>query len=186
MLRVVFFALLLIAGSASAITIKFVNKCDHPVWAAIAAAPNGVPNPNISWGKKLTHGEHASHKVSDTAIGVRSWGRTGCNENGGNCKTGACNGGLKCTDGGITAGVILGEYGHADFGACCGGKRTSWDLSIVDSGLNMPTKLHSSDGQSVACTKKPCNPDKVYTYATDYAADRNSKLGATYTHTFCP
>lgn len=33
--------------------------------------------------------------------------------------------GLVCTDGGITSGVILSEYGYADFGANYGGERTS-------------------------------------------------------------
>ena len=33
--------------------------------------------------------------------------------------------GLVCTDGGITSGVIVSEYGYADFGANYGGERTS-------------------------------------------------------------
>ncbi|VDC07199.1 unnamed protein product [Peniophora sp. CBMAI 1063] len=186
MLKFTVLALAFSAGSASAITIKFVNHCTYTVWPAVGAAPNGKPNPAIAYGAKLAPGGTSSYGVSDTAIGIRSWGRTGCDSNGANCATGHCNGGLKCTDGGITSGVILGEYGYGNFGSCCGGERTSWDLSIVSASLNIPTKLASSDGQSVQCTKAPCDASQVYTYATDYAADRNSALGQTYTHTFCP
>lgn len=90
-----------------------------------------------------------------------------------------------CTDAGITSGVILSEYGYADFGAQYGGERTSWDLSIVDSSINIPTTLSASDGQTVTCTASSCPDDQAYTYSTDYAADRNSALGITYTHKFC-
>jgi hypothetical protein len=93
--------------------------------------------------------------------------------------------GLVCTDGGITAGVILSEYGYGDFGSF-GGLRTSWDLSIVSSSININTKLSSSDGQSVQCTTSSCPSNQAYTSSQDSAADRNSPLGQTYTHTFCP
>ncbi|VDC02764.1 unnamed protein product [Peniophora sp. CBMAI 1063] len=179
-------SLALVAGSASAITIKFVNQCSYTVWPAVGAAPYGSPDSSIAYGTTLGAGGSASFAVSDTAIGIRSWGRTGCDGSGANCATGACNGGLVCNDAGITSGVILGEYGYGDFGSCCGGQRTSWDLSIVSASLNIPTKLTSSDGQSVQCTGTPCDASQVYTYTDDYAADRNSALGQTYTHTFCP
>ena len=65
-------------------------------------------------------------------------------------------------------------------------RRTSWDLSIVSASLNIPTRLSASDGQSVQCTGTPCDASQVYTYTDDYAADRNSALGQTYTTTFCP
>jgi hypothetical protein len=94
--------------------------------------------------------------------------------------------GLVCTDGGITAGVVLSEFGYADFGAAYGGVRTSWDLSIVSASININTKLASSDGQSVQCTTSSCPASQAYTYTDDYAADRNSPLSQTYTHTFCP
>ena len=61
-----------------------------------------------------------------------------------------------------------------------------WDLSIVSASLNIPTRLSVSDGQSVQCLGTPCDASQVYTYTDDYAADRNSALGQTYTHTFCP
>ncbi|VDB95630.1 unnamed protein product [Peniophora sp. CBMAI 1063] len=178
-------ALALTAGSASAITLKFVNHCSYTVWPAVGHAPYGSPNTDIAWGTKLTAGASASFGVADSAIGIRSWGRTGCDANGANCATGRCNGGLTCTDAGITSGVILGEYGFGDFGQY-GGQRTSWDLSIVSASLNIPTRLSVSDGQSVQCLGTPCDASQVYTYTDDYAADRNSALGQTYTTTFCP
>jgi hypothetical protein len=134
--------------------------------------------------------------------GIRAWGRTGCDGNGNNCKTGGCRGGesytvsrphitdfvvgMVCNDAGITSGVVVSEYGYANFGAQYGGERTSWDISRVGLSINLDTKLTSSDGQSVQCTKAHCPNDQAYDTTTDYAADRNSPLGKTYTHTFCP
>ncbi|KAI0028743.1 Osmotin thaumatin-like protein [Vararia minispora EC-137] len=180
------FALALTAGSTSAFTLNFVNNCGYTIWPAIGAAPNGSPNPSIAYGTTLGQGGFASFGISDTAIGVRAWGRTGCDSNGANCATGNCNGGLVCTDGGITSGVLLSEFGYANFGPNFGGERTSWDLSHVSASINIPTRLSVSDGQSVTCTPSSCPPDQAYDSPTDYAADRNSALGQTYTHTFCP
>jgi hypothetical protein len=94
--------------------------------------------------------------------------------------------GLVCTDGGITSGVIVSEYGFADFGANYGGQRTSWDLSHVGLKVNIPTRLVVSDGQSVECKAENCDAKQAYDTSTDYAADRNSPIGQTYTHYFCP
>lgn len=43
-------------------------------------------------------------------------------------QSGSLSAGLVCTDGGITSGVVLSEYGYADFGANYGGERTSVKL----------------------------------------------------------
>ncbi|KAF7979161.1 hypothetical protein HWV62_43419 [Athelia sp. TMB] len=174
-----------LAGSASAITIQFQNNCGYTVWPAVGKAPNGVPDTSVAFGQELGAGASTSFGVDDSEIGIRAWGRTGCDGNGANCATGNCNGGLVCTDAGITSGVIVSEYGYADFGAAYGGERTSWDLSHVNLNINLDTGLSSSDGQSVLCTGGSCPDDQAYSYSTDYAADRNSPLGQTYVHTFC-
>jgi hypothetical protein len=93
--------------------------------------------------------------------------------------------GLVCTDGGITSGVLLAEYGFGNFGQF-GGLQTAWDLSLVDAQLNLDTRLTSSDGKTVACTKASCPPAQVFNNPTDFQANRNSPLGIKYTHTFCP
>ncbi|KAF8904304.1 thaumatin family-domain-containing protein [Mucidula mucida] len=173
-----------LVASASAFTINFQNSCSYTVWAAIGKASNGQVDPSLSYGVALAPGASKSYNIDDNALGVRAWGRTGCNSSGANCATGACNGGLVCNDAGITSHAILSEYGYADFGQW-GGKRTAWDLSYVDGTINIPTTLTSSDGQSVKCTPSSCPDDQAYRYDTDYAADRNSPLGATYTHKFC-
>ncbi|KAK0202215.1 Osmotin thaumatin-like protein [Desarmillaria ectypa] len=177
--------LVALISSASAFTITFKNNCGYTVWPAVGKAPNGVPDTSISFGTTLAPGASASFGVDDHALGIRAWGRTGCNSNGASCATGGCNGGLVCTDAGITSGVILSEFGYANFGQY-GGERTSWDLSHVNSVININTKLSSSDGTSVTCTSSSCSNEQGYSYDTDYAADRNSALGQTYTHTFCP
>ncbi|KAI1787935.1 Osmotin thaumatin-like protein [Ganoderma leucocontextum] len=173
------------AASASAFTIKFHNKCKFTVWPAVGKASNGHPDRSVSFGHKLKRGQTVSFKVGDHELGIRAWGRTGCNSKGANCKTGACKGGLVCTDAGITSRVLLSEYGFGDFGSY-GGKRTAWDLSRVDASINIDTALSSSDGQAVTCRKKNCPTKQAYKHPTDYAADRNSALGKTFTHTFCP
>ncbi|EIM80416.1 Osmotin thaumatin-like protein [Stereum hirsutum FP-91666 SS1] len=185
MKAVISLTLLAAAASVSAFTIEFVNNCDYTVWPAVGKAPNGVPDTSVAYGVELEAGDSQSFSVDDTETGIRAWGRTGCDSNGDNCQTGACVGGLVCTDAGITAGVILSEFGYADFGTEWGGERTSWDLSMVDSDLNIDTSLTVSDGQSVSCTSCDCSSDDAYTSSTDYSADRNSDLGLTYTHTFC-
>ncbi|KAF8305107.1 Osmotin, thaumatin-like protein [Clavulina sp. PMI_390] len=179
------------ASSANAFTITFYNNCPYTVWPAIGKAPNGVPDTSVAYGTSIGEYGSASFGISDTEIGIRAWGRTGCNSSGANCATGGCNGGLVCTDAGITSGVILSEYGYANFGADYGGERISWDLSHVDASINMPTLVTASDGAAQAmCLVAPygdcCPDDQAYSYATDYAADRNSALGTTFTHVFCP
>ena len=52
--------------------------------------------------------------------------------------------------------------------------------------INIDTQLSSSDGQSVLCRASNCPADQAYNSPTDFAADRNSPLGQTFTHTFCP
>ncbi|KZV89438.1 Osmotin, thaumatin-like protein [Exidia glandulosa HHB12029] len=174
-----------LAAGASAFTLTFQNNCDETVWPAIGLAPSGRPDNKFSWGERLDPGQKKSAQVDDSFLGVRAWGRTGCDSNGANCKTGGCNGGLVCTDAGITSGVIVSEYGAADFGAQWGGKRTSWDLSYVDLKINLDTQLVAADGQKVTCMKSGCSNDQAYRFSTDYAADRNSDPGTSFTHIFC-
>ncbi|KAF8305105.1 Osmotin thaumatin-like protein [Clavulina sp. PMI_390] len=179
-------AALALATSTSAFTITFKNSCSYTVWPAIGKAPNGVPDTSVAYGTTLAPGASASYSIADTEIGIRAWGRTGCNSSGSSCATGGCNGGLVCTDAGITSDVILSEYGYANFGAQYGGERISWDLSHVNAAINIGTLLTASDGAAQAhCTTASCPDDQAYSYATDYAADRNSALGTTFTHTFC-
>ncbi|KIY65712.1 Osmotin thaumatin-like protein [Cylindrobasidium torrendii FP15055 ss-10] len=176
---------LLFASYAAAINIKFVNKCSFPVWAAVGKAANGQPDRSVAWGQKINaNGGSGSFGVGDKQIGIRAWGRTGCQENGTGCKTGGCVGGLTCTDAGLNSGVIVSEYGFGDFGQF-GGQRTAWDLSRVGLSINLDTSLASSDGKKVTCRKNNCPKDQAYDTWDDYAADRNSPLGQTYTHTFC-
>jgi hypothetical protein len=188
MKAVIFAAALASVSSVSAFTLNFVNNCGETVWAAVGQASNGFPDPNgVKFGQELgAHGGRATFQIDDNALGVCAWGRTGCDGAGANCATGKCNGGLICTDAGITSGVLLSEFGHADFGAAFGGVRTSWDLSRVDLAINLDTRLTSSDGQTVTCTNAFCPPEQAFNTPTDFAADRNSPPGQTFTHTFCP
>ncbi|TFK48538.1 Osmotin thaumatin-like protein [Heliocybe sulcata] len=173
------------ASTASAFTIHFQNNCGFAVWPAVGKAPYGSPDTSVAFGTMLGAGASVSYGVGDSELGIRAWGRTGCANDGTNCATGGCVGGMVCTDAGLNSGVIVSEYGYANFGAQYGGERTSWDLSHVGLSINLNTRLASSDGQSVLCTTGSCADNQAYSYTDDYAADRNSPLGQTYTHTFC-
>ncbi|EPQ60063.1 Osmotin, thaumatin-like protein [Gloeophyllum trabeum ATCC 11539] len=171
-------------STASAFTIHFQNNCNFAVWPAVGKAPNGQPDTSVAYGTKLNPGASSSFGVDDHQVGIRAWGRTGCHDDGTNCATGGCVGGLTCTDAGLNSGVIVSEFGYGNFGQY-GGERTSWDLSHVNLAINLNTRLSSSDGQSVLCQQNNCPDDQAYSYTNDYAADRNSPLGQTFTHTFC-
>ncbi|TFK99112.1 Osmotin thaumatin-like protein [Pterulicium gracile] len=180
------------ALSASAYTIRFVNNCPYTVWPAVGKAPNGQPDNSVRFGARLDSRGTTSFGVNDREIGIRAWGRTGCDGNGANCATGRCNGGIVCNDSGITSNCILSEYGWGDNGPQWGGQRTFWNLSRapVNNGptlpLNIPTRLTGPDGQTVACTGSSCPRDQCFIADNDFGAVRNSALGGTFTHTFCP
>ncbi|KAK0445846.1 Osmotin thaumatin-like protein [Armillaria borealis] len=168
--------LVALASSASAFTITFKNNCGYTVWPAVGKAPNGVPDTSVSFGTTLGPGASASFGVDDHALGIRAWGRTGCNSNGANCATGGCNGGLVCT----------GRWHYLRRDPLRVRIRKLWTVWRRQNLLGFEPLLSSSDGTSVTCTQSSCPDDQAYSYATDYAADRNSALGQTYTHTFCP
>ncbi|KAI7955381.1 hypothetical protein MJO28_005781 [Puccinia striiformis f. sp. tritici] len=135
-------------GTTIGYTLRFKNNCGFTVWPAVGKAPNGQPDPSVAYGARLDPGGSSQFGVNDREIGIRSWGRTGCDGGGGNCATGACNGGLRCTDGGITSRVLLGEYGYQQFGNVI-----SWDLSRVDGRINSQFLLiHPS---TTAATLRP-------------------------------
>jgi hypothetical protein len=56
----------------------------------------------------------------------------------------------------------------------------------VDGDVNVGAKLTSSDGQTVSCTKQSCVPQQAFLKFDDFTADRNSKLGSSFKHIFCP
>ncbi|KIY62439.1 Osmotin thaumatin-like protein [Cylindrobasidium torrendii FP15055 ss-10] len=176
--------ILALAACVNAFTIVFENKCSYTVWPAVGKAPEGVPDRSVAWGARVDPGKSASFGVDDYALGIRAWGRTGCDANGANCATGACVGGLVCTDAGLQNNAIVSEYGYGDYGQW-GGKRCSWNLSHVNLAINLNTKLSSSDGQSVLCRAGNCPVDQAFDVTDRYSAVRNSALGQTYTHTFC-
>ncbi|TRM65811.1 thaumatin [Schizophyllum amplum] len=172
-------------ASASAYTVTFKNQCSYAVWPAMGKAPNGAVDPSFAYGAKLNPGESITWGVDNYALGIRGWGRTGCDANGANCATGACNGGMVCNDAGITAHALYSEYGYGDAGQW-GGQRTYWDLSFVGGNVNIPGRLSSTDGASTTCTSNSCPTDQAYHIDSDHAAMRSSSISDNLTHTFCP
>ena len=87
---------------------------------------------------------------------------------------------------------IVSEFGWGDNGPQFGGERTFWDLSRANRNggptlpLNIDTRLSHSDGQSVQCTGGSCPNNQCFLFDQDFGAIRNSALGGTFTHTFCP
>ncbi|EGG00162.1 thaumatin-like protein [Melampsora larici-populina 98AG31] len=176
-LHLVTFAYL--AATISAYTIHFQNSCSYTVWAAVGKAPNGQPDTSVSFGQQLSSGQSADFGVADNQLGIRAWGRTGCDGSGANCQTGACNGGLVCTDAGITSRALLSEYGIGTDG------RIYWDLSYVGGQINIPTRLTGPDGQEVYCANGNCPNTQAFQNSEDFGAIRNSAQGGTYNHHFC-
>ncbi|CAO1623466.1 unnamed protein product [Parajaminaea phylloscopi] len=175
-----------LTSTASAFNLKFVNSCNYPILAGVARAPNGKPDPSVSYAVALgPNGGTGSVGIDDHLTGIRAWARTGCDGNGNNCKTGGCVGGRICKDGGLQAAVLYAEFGFANFGPKFGGERLSWDLSRVDAKVNVPASL--SDGkQTVTCRDNNCPANQAYNAPADYAADRNSNLGTAMTVHYCP
>ncbi|KAH9817730.1 thaumatin-like protein [Melampsora americana] len=177
-LKIITFAYL--AATISAYTIHFQNSCPYTVWAAVGKAPNGQPDGSVSFGRRLDPGQSADFGVADTQLGIRAWGRTGCNGSGANCQTGACNGGLVCNDAGITSRALLSEYGRGTDG------RTYWNLSYVGGQINIPTRLTGRpDGQQVYCANGNCPTNQAFKNPEDFSAVRSSAAGGTYDHHFC-
>lgn len=71
-------AVVYLATSITAYTIKFQNSCSYTVWAAVGKAPNGQPDRSVSFGRRLDPRASASFGVDDNQLGIRAWGRTGC------------------------------------------------------------------------------------------------------------
>ncbi|PWN88144.1 thaumatin-like protein [Acaromyces ingoldii] len=165
---------------AHAFRIHFHNNCPYTIWPAVGKAPNGRPDNSVHFGTRLNSGAGVSFDVADSERGIRAWGRTGCDVNGANCKTGACTGGQTCNDAGITSHALLSEYGAGNDG------REYWNLSYVGGIINIPTRLTGPDGQSVLCLPGNCPPDQAFQGPEDFKAVRSSAAGGTYTHLFCP
>ncbi|PLW15273.1 hypothetical protein PCANC_04281 [Puccinia coronata f. sp. avenae] len=167
------------AAGTYGFTLHFKNKCTFPVWPAVGKASNGRPDPSVSYGTKLNPGGESNFGVSDHEIGIRSWGRTGCDANGANCATGTCRGGLRCNDGGITSRVLLGEYGYQSYGNVI-----SWDLSRVDGSINIDTSINNN-GNVKTCRKNYCPSNQAFEKTDDFQAITTSPVGSTFTITFC-
>ncbi|KAI5823772.1 Osmotin, thaumatin-like protein [Schizophyllum commune Tattone D] len=150
--------------SASAYTITFKNQCNYAVWPAVGKAPQGQVDNSVRFGAKLNPGENISWNIDGHQLGIRGWGRTGCDANGANCATVR----------------LYGDNGQ------WGGERTYWNLSFVGGSVNIPARLSATDGQSVTCTSNSCPTDQAYHQDGDDAAVRNSPISASFTHTFCP
>lgn len=71
-------ALASLAATVSAYDIHFVNSCSYTIWPAVGKAPNGQPDDSVAYGTELAPGGTADFGVDDSEIGIRSWGRTGC------------------------------------------------------------------------------------------------------------
>jgi len=160
-------------------TLHFKNNCNFAVWPAVGKAPNGQPDTSVAYGTKLNPRDESSFRVNDREIGIRSWGRTGCDTNGDNCATGRCRGGLVCNDGGITSRVLLGEYGYQ-----AQGNVISWDLSRVEGSINIDTSINNG-GNVKTCRTSSCPSNQAFLKPDDFQAITTSPVGSTFTITFC-
>lgn len=100
-----------LSSSVSAYTLHFHNNCPYTIWPAVGAAPYGQPDLSVSWGARVDPGGEAFYEADYNKRGLRSWARTGCDDSGSNCQTGANVGGLNPTDAGLQSNAIYFESG---------------------------------------------------------------------------
>ncbi|EJD43345.1 Osmotin, thaumatin-like protein [Auricularia subglabra TFB-10046 SS5] len=146
-------SLALVAAADRTITVK--NNCNYTIWPAVFTPP-GHPAPKVETGWKAPPGHKKSFKVPSNWVSGRIWGRTGCDFSKKvpgplQCKTGGCNGGLKCTKSGGGTGVppaTLAEWTLSSNG------KDWYDVSLVD-GFNIPMRLSPTGG----CRTVGCKPN---------------------------
>lgn len=81
---------------------------------------------------------------------------------------------------------LICRYGYGNNGPQWGGERIFWNLSHVGGSINIDARLEGPDGQSVTCRGNNCPTNQAYATDGDHQAVKNSGLGGTYTHVFCP
>lgn len=133
---------LFFAGNvASATLFTLENHCTYTVWPGTLSG-NGAAVLGDG-GFSLAPG--ASVQVTaPSGWSGRFWARTGCNFDGagnGNCATGDCAGGLKCTGGGVPP-VTLAEF---TIGTASNGNKDFYDVSLVD-GYNVGMGVRATGG----------------------------------------
>mmetsp|Transcript_42605 Transcript_42605/g.68647 ORF Transcript_42605/g.68647 Transcript_42605/m.68647 type:complete len:543 (+) Transcript_42605:601-2229(+) len=120
---------------------SFDNQCGYDIWV-------GVHPPTVDGGGFYLGPGLQTTKTVPQGFNGRFWPRTHClfDKNGeGNCLTGDCGGGLKCTGGGKTP-VSLAEF-NLDAGAPWdpAGVLDWYDVSLVD-GYNVPVSIYVVEG----------------------------------------
>ncbi|KFK41943.1 hypothetical protein AALP_AA2G192300 [Arabis alpina] len=137
-----------LAVSATVFTLQ--NSCPYTVWPGTFSDSN-----KLEGGLELTSGASVQLTLtSPPGWTGRFWARTGCNfdsSGNGNCVTGNCGGGLKCTGTGVPP-VTLAEFtiqgdGGKDF----------YDVSLVD-GFNVKLGIKPQGG-SGECKDAACVAD---------------------------
>jgi hypothetical protein len=66
---VAFISSLFMSSAVDSYTLHFKNNCKFPVWPAVGKAPNGQPDPSVSYGTKLNPGGESQFNVNDREIG---------------------------------------------------------------------------------------------------------------------
>ncbi|KAM0747210.1 Osmotin, thaumatin-like protein [Meredithblackwellia eburnea MCA 4105] len=130
-------------------TMTITNNCDYTVWPAIftsIGSPGAAPDHDTGW--EAPPGTSVSFTLAEGWEG-RLWGRTDCDFSGDmvssplSCKTGGCNGGLKCASVGGT-GVPPCTVAELALTTVQGDARVDYyDVSAVD-GTNLELDMDNS------------------------------------------
>lgn len=118
---------------ASATTITFLNRCEHPVWPGIQP---GAGKPVLARGGFTLLPKRASTIRLPALWSGRFWGRHGCTFDAagrGRCATGDCGGSLQCNGLGGTPPATLAEI-------TLGNDQDFYDVSLVD-GYNLAISI---------------------------------------------
>lgn len=136
-------------GSNGGRTLTVKNNCAQPIW--ITHSENVKTSQNV----KLNKGASFVYNVPDSGIAAtRFWPKTGCNENGLNCKIGDSV--APCPAGGCQP-PIESKF-EATFAAKGGAYQTWYNLSQVD-GYTLPFKVvPTGDGAGTGnCVTSDCS-----------------------------
>ncbi|XP_027332296.1 pathogenesis-related protein 5-like [Abrus precatorius] len=133
--------LFLLGNMASATVFTIRNQCSYTIWPGTLSG-NGAAILG-SGGFSLAPGASVQLTAPSGWSG-RFWARTGCNFDGagnGQCATGDCAGGLRCTGGGVPP-VTLAEF---TIGSSGNGNKDFYDVSLVD-GYNVEMGVRATGG----------------------------------------
>jgi hypothetical protein len=158
------------AGSvAGNYNMAVTNRCSQPIHVGILAGIGSTP---AGGGFRLNQGQSQTVTLAERNWNGRFWARTGCDNNGANCATGDCGGGVGCGGRGGRPPASLAEMNFAG-----SGNQVFYDVSLVD-GYNLPMSFGPVGAQAngFRCGTPRCNQDLLPNCPTELRVNKNGAV----------